>query len=103
MCKNAHVDAQICVEKSAYTHEEICNVDVHAGASVHLSQGLEDGHTKREKVNGVDLPELSLSWVNTLRLQILAKGNNWIITGILPLTGRPWVSSQEEDSGLIKN
>lgn len=76
MCKNAHVDAQVCVEKSAYTHEEICYVDVHAGASVHLSQGLEYGHTKREKVNGVDLPELSLSWVNTLRLQILAKGNN---------------------------
>lgn len=76
MCKNAHVDAQVRVEKSAYTHKEICSVYGHAGASVHLSQGLECGHTKREKVNGVDLPELWLSWVNTLRLQILAKGNN---------------------------
>lgn len=77
----AHVGTQVCVEKSAYTHKEywstqlhtLCNVYVHAGASVHLSQGLACGHTKRGKVSRVDLPELWLSWVHTLRLQILAK------------------------------
>ena len=72
----AHVGTQVCVEKGAYTHKEMCNVYVRVGASVHLSQGLTCGHTKRGKLSGVDLPELWLSWVNTLRLQILAKGNS---------------------------
>jgi len=73
-CRCTHRYSSLCRERCMYT--QICNVYVRVGASVHLSQELACGHTKRGKVSGVDLPELWLSWVNTLRLQILAKGNS---------------------------
>ena len=84
------------MEKSAHTHKE--HVYMCAGISVRLSQGPAYVCIHRGKVDGV-----AAGAVAFLRLQILAKGNKLIITGILSLTGRPWVLSRAEDSGLIIN